>query len=94
MDVSSPLWTGAVKLAIVVWLHRITPFGLLFFVFVLGVGAAVTAPPFQSVVSQLVWRNDLSSAVAMNSVGVNISRALGPALGGLITGIAGPLMAT
>ena len=80
-------------LAVLVWLGRITPLSLLWFVFVLGVASAMTAPPWQAVVPQLVPRNDLSPAVAMNSVGVNISRAVGPALGGLITaalGIAAP----
>ena len=42
----------------------------------------VTVPAWQAVVPQLVPKDDLPAAVAANSVGVNISRALGPALGG------------
>ena len=83
----------AIAFAVLVWLGRITPLSLLWFVFLLGAGAAMTAPPWQAVVPQLVPRSDLSAAVAMNSVGINISRALGPALGGLMTagfGIAVP----
>ena len=51
------------------------------------------APAWQSIVPQLVPKEDLSAAVAANSVGVNISRAVGPALAGVIIagfGIAAP----
>ena len=54
---------------------------------------ALTAPVWQSIVPQLVPRQDLSPAVAANSVGVNVSRAVGPALGGVMAariGIAAP----
>jgi predicted MFS family arabinose efflux permease len=56
----------------------------------------LTAPAWQSIVPQLVPRQDLPEAVAANSVGVNVSRAVGPALGGVITvawGIAAPFWA-
>jgi MFS family permease len=49
-----------------------------------GVGAALMAPTWQAIVPELVERADLKSAVALNSLGINISRAIGPALGGLI----------
>ena len=71
--------------AALVWLHVIGPFSLLFFTFLIEAGSAATAPAWQSVVPQLVPRPELPAAIAMNSVGINVSRALGPALGGLIT---------
>lgn len=49
-----------------------------------GVGAALMAPTWQAIVPELVNKADLKSAVALNSLGINISRAIGPALGGLI----------
>ena len=52
--------------------------------FVGGVGAALMAPTWQAIVPELVGKADLKSAVALNSLGINISRAIGPALGGLI----------
>src|SRR5271168_1660743 len=65
-----------------------TPGNLLLFTFLVGAAGALTVPAWQSVVPQLVPRDDLPSAVAANSVGVNISRAIGPALGGVaISGI-------
>jgi MFS family permease len=49
-----------------------------------GIGAALMAPTWQSIVPDLVPRSDLKSAVALNSLGINISRSIGPALGGVL----------
>ncbi|WP_376743392.1 MFS transporter [Ensifer canadensis] len=49
-----------------------------------GIGAALMAPTWQSIVPELVTRQELKSAVALNSLGINIARAIGPAVGGLI----------
>ena len=75
--------------AALVWLQLITPGSLLLFTFIAAIGSALTAPAWQSVVSQLVPKSDLPAAVAANSVGINVSRAIGPALGGLIVGALG-----
>jgi len=75
--------------AALVWLHLITPGKLLLFSFIVSVGSAVTAPAWQAVVSQLVPSADLQAAIAANSAGVNVSRAIGPALGGVLIGSAG-----
>jgi len=75
--------------ALLVWAQWVTPPILLLLNFLLGAGAALTAPAWQSVVPQLVPKSDLAAAVAANGVGVNISRAIGPALGGFIIGAAG-----
>lgn len=71
--------------AIMVWRGIVTPVTLLLFVFLIGVGGALTAPAWQSIVPQLVPERELAAAIAANSVGINISRAIGPALGGVIT---------
>jgi predicted MFS family arabinose efflux permease/quinol monooxygenase YgiN len=66
---------------------------LLLFIFVSSTLTALEAPAWQSVVPQLVPKEDLAAAIAANSVGVNISRAVGPALAGVIIagfGIATP----
>jgi MFS family permease len=75
--------------AVLVWLDLMNPSALLMFTFLLGAGAAFTAPTWQSIVPQLVPKQDLAAAVASNSVGVNISRAIGPALGGVVIGALG-----
>ena len=79
----------AAAFAALVSLDAVTPATLLAFTFLLGVCGALTAPAWQSIVPQLVPRADLSSAVAANSAGLNVSRAVGPALGGAITAAAG-----
>ena len=66
---------------------------LLLFMFVSSTPTALEAPAWQSIVPQLVPKEDLTAAVAANSVGVNISRAVGPALAGVTIvgfGIAAP----
>lgn len=52
--------------------------------FVGGVAAALASPTWQSIVPELVPRQDLKSAVALNSLGFNIARSIGPAAGGLL----------
>jgi MFS family permease len=54
-----------------------------------GTGAALAGPAWQSVVPELVPRADLKPAVALNSLGINVSRAIGPALAGVLIAYAG-----
>jgi MFS family permease len=69
-------------------LGAMTPALLLGFTFAIGTGAAFMAPAWQAIVPSLVPRESLQPAIALNSTGINISRAIGPALAGvLITGI-------
>ncbi len=69
-----------------VWLDLITPGTLLLFTFLVSAGGVLTAPAWQAVVPDLVPKQDLTPAVTANAVGFNISRAIGPALGGGIIG--------
>src|SRR5262249_37696187 len=76
-----------------VWLDYVTPTRLLAFTFLAAAAAALIMPAWQSIVPQLVPRARLQPAVALNSVGLNVSRAVGPALAGLIIaawGLAAP----
>lgn len=57
---------------------------LLALTFLGGAGAALMAPAWQSIVPDLVPKAQLRSAVALNSLGVNLSRAVGPAAAGLL----------
>jgi MFS family permease len=78
---------------ILVWTERVTPLLTLIFTFLAGTAAALIVPTWQAIVPQLVPRQELTSAVAANSAGFNISRAVGPAIGGLIInqlGLAAP----
>jgi MFS family permease len=65
-------------------LDLLTVEALIGLTFLGGIGAALAAPAWQAVVPELVPREVLKSAVALNSLGINIARAIGPALGGLL----------
>jgi len=74
--------------AALVTLKAVTPGVLLLFTFLVGILAALETPAWQAIVPLLVPQPALASAVAVNSVGVNISRVIGPALtGGVILGL-------
>jgi MFS family permease len=75
--------------AAMVWLGWATASNLLLCTFLIGVGSAMTSPAWQAIVPQLVPRQDLNAAVAANSVGMNVSRAIGPALAGLLVAAIG-----
>jgi predicted MFS family arabinose efflux permease len=57
---------------------------LLAVVVAIGVGQAVYAPTFSALVPNLVARKDLSGAISLNSVNMNLSRVVGPAIGGVL----------
>jgi predicted MFS family arabinose efflux permease len=82
--VEGAIIVAAIPFALLVELDRMTPVLLLTFTFLLETGAAMGAPAWQSIVPRLVPRAELPAAVAANSVSVNMSRALGPALGGFL----------
>jgi MFS family permease len=62
---------------------------LLMFTFLLGVGAVMNEPAWQSLMPDLVPLDKLSGALALNAAGFNMARAVGPALGGLVIAMAG-----
>jgi MFS family permease len=69
--------------------NLITPWLLLCFTFLIGCGTALNNPSWQASVGDMVPRDDLPNAVALNSMGFNITRSVGPAIGGVIVAIAG-----
>ncbi|MFA1622482.1 MFS transporter [Rhizobium mongolense] len=67
----------------------ITPWLLLFFTFLIGCGTALNNPSWQASVGDMVPRADLPNAVTLNSMGFNMTRSVGPAIGGVIVATAG-----
>ncbi|THV17485.1 MFS transporter [Rhizobium rhizophilum] len=76
-------------LTLFAFLGLITPWALLAFTFLIGCGTALNNPSWQASVGDLVPRADLPSAVSLNSMGFNITRSVGPAIGGAIVAAAG-----
>jgi MFS family permease len=79
----------SVALSVAAYLGLLTPWGLLTFTFLIGCGAALNNPSWQASVGDMVPRTDLPSAVALNSMGFNLTRSVGPAIGGAIVAAAG-----
>ncbi len=67
-----------------------TAWTLVLLTFAMGVGAAMMMPAWAAVTPELVPRAELQPAIALNSLGINIARAVGPALAGVIISTAGP----
>jgi MFS family permease len=80
---------AAALLGILTLRHAVTPWMLLVFTFVLGLGAVMNDPAWQAITPEIVSAESHEAAVALNSVGFNVARAIGPALGGLVIAAAG-----
>lgn len=74
----------AASFATILGLGYVTPALLLIFTFLLGTGAAFLAPTWQAIIPSLVPKHQLPAAIALNSVGINVSRATGPAIAGFL----------
>ena len=75
---------AGVSLLVLTLAGRMPPSLLLVFTFLLGAGAAVQLPAWQASTPELVPRHQIRSAARLEMVGVNVSRAAGPALAGLV----------
>jgi MFS family permease/quinol monooxygenase YgiN len=64
--------------------HLTGPWVLLLLTFCMGLGNALNAPAWQATTPELVPRDELARAVALGGISVNVARAAGPALGGLL----------
>jgi MFS family permease len=89
--VGTQVWTMAAAgvLAAMTIAGLIGPTSLLMLTFVIGIGSAMTGPAWGAIVPELVPREDLVQAIALNGIGFNIARALGPALAGFLVVLAG-----
>jgi MFS family permease len=79
----------AAALAVLTWLELVTAWGLLGFIFALGVGSAMMMPAWAAIVPDIVPAEELPSAIALNSIAVNVSRAIGPAIAGFLVAAVG-----
>lgn len=79
----------AAAMAIMTFLGEATPGRLLVLGLAIGVAAAFNLPAWQALVPDLVPREMVASAVALNSVSFNVARAVGPALAGLLIATVG-----
>jgi MFS family permease len=80
--IGSQIWTilAASALALLTVGHMTTATLLLALTFAIGIGSALTAPAWSAIVPELVPREDLVQAIALNGIGYNLTRAVGPGL--------------
>ena len=80
----------AVGMAALAWFGQLNAALLLLATFQLGVASAFTMPAWQALIPEIVGKEQLSPAIALNGVGYNIARALGPIAGGILVAALGP----
>jgi MFS family permease len=83
----------SVALTLCTYFGLVTPWLLLAFTFLVGCGTAFNGPAWQSLVGEMVPRADLPAAIALNSMGFNIARSVGPAIGGMVVAALGAFAA-
>src|SRR5207247_9841595 len=68
----------------------VQPWMLLAITLAIGAGSAIDLPAWQSIIPEAVPREELPAAVGLGSIAINIARAGGPAIAGVIIVAGGP----
>ncbi len=92
MVTQSAMMTFAFIMAALAYFKIINVHEIVFLALGTGIAMSLNTPTYQALVPQLVPREDLTNAIALNSAQFNMSRVLGPTLGGFamaIVGVAG-----
>lgn len=80
----------AFVLAALTFLHLVQPWHIILLALALGVVNAFDAPARQAFVFEMVEREDLANAIALNSSMFNLATVVGPAIGGIVYALVGP----
>jgi MFS family permease len=79
----------ALALAVLGWMDLLNPYLILSGVFAIGLGFAINAPAWASIVRQVVSDGELPSAATLGSLQFSIAGIIGPVLGGFLVLLAG-----
>src|ERR1700747_144573 len=79
----------AVLLTVATIAGAMTPWLLLLLTFGLSIGDAVESPTWRAIFPELVSKEELPAALALNGIEFNLARAVGPGLGGFIVAAVG-----
>ncbi len=82
MHTQAAMMLFAFVLAALTWFEVVNVGEILLLAFATGTAMSLTAPSYQAMVPQLVPRQDLGNAIALNSAQFNLSRVVGPTIGG------------
>ena len=80
---------GALALAILGWTGHLSVAAIFAATFVMGAAFAIGLPSVLALVPALVPTTRLQEAVALNAAGINVARAVGPMLGGVLLALVG-----
>jgi MFS family permease len=83
------MFTWSVVLAVLTLAGVMSPWLLLLLILLFSMGAALEGPGWQAIFPELVPKQELTSALALNGIEFNLARAVGPGLAGVIVAIAG-----
>ncbi|MFI5285118.1 MAG: MFS transporter [Candidatus Dormibacteria bacterium] len=84
IGVQSFMAVAGIALTVLTVAGQMPPALLLTFTFVLGSGSVISLPAYQSLIPDLVPRSELAAASTLGSISVNLARAIGPAIAGLL----------
>ena len=89
--IASQIWMmlAAATLGVLTLAGMTTAPILLLLTFALGIGTAMMMPAWGAITPELVQRNELQAAIGLNTMGMNVARAIGPAIAGLVVAMAG-----
>ncbi len=76
-------------MAVLAAVDLLDPGMLLVLTFLLGAGSALSAPAFQAVNPEIVPREQIADAASLGSMSINVARAVGPALAGVLFTVGG-----
>ncbi len=93
--IGAQIWTllAAAMLAVLMLSGGMSAPWLLLLTFAIGIGAALTGPAWSAIIPELVPRDDLVQSIALNGIGYNLTRAIGPALAGFLIVLGGSSLA-
>jgi MFS family permease len=83
------MFVCAVILTVVTFMGGMTPWLLLLLTLALSLGDAIEAPTWRAIFPELVTKEDLTPALALNGIEFNLARAVGPGLAGLVIAAVG-----
>ncbi len=84
MAVQGGLVVATSALAALTIAGRMPPALLLMFTFIIGSGSVLVTPAYQSLVPELVPRDQIPAAAQLSSININLARAIGPAIAGIL----------
>jgi MFS family permease len=84
MLTQSVLFFLLIVLIFLTWIHLLTIYMLLLFTFLIGICTAFSTPTWDSIIPEIISKENLKPAIALEGVNFNLSRVVGPALGGIL----------